>query len=127
MQHHRTDRGGQRYGRSGGQGIPGIARADLPRGHCAVAAHQDDGRHGDVADGGITDLPGAQDRAKQGWRETPGWSARSKARPKTEKGSAQIHVTTASPFQITSRLIGLSHDMSDEPKTTDPRADCSDA
>ena len=74
MPHQRADHRGQRYGRGGGQGARGITRADLPCGHCAVAAHQDDCRHGDVADGGIADLAGAQDRAKQRWRQTPGGS-----------------------------------------------------
>ena len=39
MPHHRADHGGQRYRRGGGQGVRGITPADLPCGHCAVAAH----------------------------------------------------------------------------------------
>jgi hypothetical protein len=65
MQHHRADREGQRYRRSGGQGVRGIARAHLPRGHHTITAHHDDRRDGDVADGGVADLSGAQDREQQ--------------------------------------------------------------
>ena len=46
---------------------------------------------------------------------------------KNENGTAQIQVITAMPFQMTSRLICLSHATMDEPNTTDPRADCSEA
>ena len=70
--HHRgADQRRQQERRGGRQQDRGVGRADLPRGRDAVGAHQQDGGHGHVADGGVADLAGAQDRAQQRRGEPP--------------------------------------------------------
>ena len=47
------------------------ARADLPAGQDAISTHEDDRRYRGIADRGITDLAGDEDRAEQQGREAP--------------------------------------------------------